>query len=112
MFHGNFIHALIASQEFQVLTYVSRKPSETRCGTQVNPCGSGGGLRTGWVIICEYPVVRTLKGIIIHSTDRLVAQLIKTFAKTRYKDTYPEVALANLGGTVILEHYNEIINVY
>ena len=50
--------------------------------------------------------------IIIHSTDRLVAQLTKLFAKARYKDTCPQVAFANLGGTVILKHYNEIINIY
>lgn len=43
--------------------------------------------------------------IIIHSTDRLVAQLIKIYAKTRYKDTCPQViAFANLGGTVMLKH--------
>ena len=47
--------------------------------------------------------------IIIHSTDRLVAQLIKIFAETRYKDTCPKVAFPNLGGTVKLKHYNEII---
>ena len=28
--------------------------------------------------------VRTIKGIIVYSTDRLVAQLVKIFAKTRY----------------------------
>ena len=50
--------------------------------------------------------------IIIHSPDRLVAQLTKIFAKIRYKDTCPQVAFANLGGTVILKHYNEIINIY
>lgn len=57
-------------------------------------------------------VVRTIKGIIVYSTDRLVAQLIKIFAKTRYQDACPQVAFAILGGTVILKHYNEIINIY
>ena len=37
-----FYSCLIASQKFQVLTYVSRKPSEYRCGTKVKPCRSGG----------------------------------------------------------------------
>ena len=50
----------------------------------------------------------TIKGIIVYSTHRLVAQL----AKTRYQDTCPQVAFAILGGTVILRHYNEIINIY
>ena len=55
-----------------------------------------GGLRACWVTIREYLVVRTLKGIIIHSTDRPAGKL--------------QMALAYLGGTVILKHYNETIN--
>ena len=40
--------------------------------------------RVFYRIFQKNTVMRTIKGIIVYSTDRPVAQLIKIFAKTRY----------------------------